>query len=206
MVEKSVLNSDYTHWISELKQKFQQAQIQAAVKVNSTLLEFYWELGADIVEKQKDATWGSGFLKQLSADLMKEFPDIKGFSYRNIKFIRQWVLFYKSEGEKGKQLVSQIPWGQNIVIISKCNSIEEALFYVEHTIKYGWSRAILKIQIESNLYGREGKAITNFSDHLPTVGADLANQLLKDPYNFEFLTMMMGFKERELAMEAKDER
>ena len=192
--------SDYKEWIGSLKQRFQQAQIKAAVKVNSTLLEFYWELGADIVEKQKTAAWGSGFLKQLSKDMMTEFPDIKGFSFRNLKFIRQWYLFYKGEEQKGKQLVSQIPWGQNISIIQKCKSLQEALFYVHNTIEYGWSRAVLTHQIESGLYAREGKAITNFETQLPKPQSDLANQLLKDPYDFEFLTLTKDFREKELEL------
>lgn len=214
-------------------------------------MEFYWDLGADIVERQKSSVWGSGFLKQLSADLMKEFPDVKGFSYRNIRLIVQWFKFYylhpanlatsccqitkqdvkqltgsskancdticAAESESsakrvttcypnsvtgceqiGKQLVSQIPWGQNIVIISKCSSLEEALFYVKKTIENGWSRSVLKLQIESNLWERAGKAITNFETHLPAVESDLARQILKDPYDFEFLTLTEDFKEREL--------
>ncbi len=93
MKKQLIRSSDYKAWISSLKQNFQQAQIKAAVKVNSTLLEFYWELGAGIVEKQKNSAWGSGFLKQLSADLIREFPDVKGFSTRNIHLIKKWYLF-----------------------------------------------------------------------------------------------------------------
>ncbi len=194
------ISQEYKNWIIELKQKFHNAQFKVSVKVNNTLLEFYWELGADIIEKQKSALWGSGFLKQLSKDLISEFPDVKGFSERNLKFIRQWFIFYESENIKGKQLVSQIPWGQNIVIIQKCKSINEALFYVSNTIKYGWSRSRLSLQIKSDLYRREGKAVTNFDALLPTPDSDLAKQLLKDPYNFEFLTLTKNFKEQELEM------
>lgn len=216
--EKGIASShshEYVEWITSLKEKFQQAQIKAAIKVNSTLLEFYWELGADIVEKQKEAQWGTGFLKQVSADLMKEFPTIKGFSISNLKHIRNWWHTYNCkwittcnpiETEKGqqlaaqklKQLVTQIPWGQNLVIISKCKSTEEALFYLYKCQEYGWSRAVLTLQIESGLYRREGKAITNFKQFLPAPDSDLAQQLLKDPYNFEFLTLTKEFKEKEL--------
>ena len=97
MQSNQLISNEYKSWISELKQKFQQAQVKASVKVNNTLLEFYWELGADIVEKQKDATWGTGFLKQVSADLMKEFPDVKGFSHNNLKHIRNWWKFYNNK-------------------------------------------------------------------------------------------------------------
>jgi len=218
-----ITTEGYKHWIRELKHRFRQSQLKAAVKVNSALIEFYWELGADIVEKQKSASWGSGFLKQLSGDLSSEFPDVKGFSVRNLKYIRQWYSFYSSTNEvgqqavaqldnqnnaKGKQpvavriepLVKQIPWGQNLVIISKCKDLDEALFYVSKTIENGWSRAVLTHQIESSLWKRQGKAITNFDTQLPAVDSDLANQLLKDPYNFEFLTLTEDFKERELEL------
>ena len=102
------MTTEYKAWITELKTRFQQAQIKAAVKVNSTLLEFYWELGSDIVEKQKNAKWGSGFLKQLSADLMHEFPDVKGFSVRNVHAIKKWYLFWNKEVTKVQQVVAQL--------------------------------------------------------------------------------------------------
>ena len=100
--------AEYKGWLKELKHRVLQVQLRAAVAVNTELLSFYWELGSDIVEKQKSAEWGSGFLKQLSADMMAEFPDIKGFSETNIKFIRRWYLFYKEEGTKGPQVVTQL--------------------------------------------------------------------------------------------------
>jgi predicted nuclease of restriction endonuclease-like (RecB) superfamily len=214
---------EYKNWIQELKQKFQSSQIKASIAVNSTLLEFYWNLGNDIVDKQKSSVRGSGFLKQLSKDLSSEFPTVKGFSYRNLKYVRQWFIFYSKNGtsratiaeQKGKQLVAQlenetlmekqvvsllfqIPWGHNIVIIQKCKDVEEALFYVNNTIKNGISRSVLIHQIESKLYERQAKAITNFSDTLPPSQSDLAKELLKDPYNFDFLTLTQDYNEREL--------
>lgn len=199
------LDSDYKNWLSSLKAKFREAQLKAAIKVNSTLLNFYWDLGKDIVEKQKDTKWGSNFISRLSRDLMTEFPDIKGFSERNIKFIRQWFILYNPKlkgkqvvSQNTKQLVVQIPWGQNIVIMQKSKSLDEALFYVKNTIDNGWSRSILTHQIESQLWERQGKAITNFDTHLPKIQSDLAKQILKDPYDFEFLTLTSDFKEKEL--------
>ncbi len=200
---------EYKEWLKDLKRKVRQAQIKAAVKVNTALLEFYWELGADIVEKQKHASWGSGFLKQLSKDLMTEFPDMKGFSLSNIKYIRQWYLFYSKKlvisQQAAGQLVNevtsqlfQIPWWHNVVIISRCQSVEEALFYVNKTIENGWSRSVLTHQIESKLYERSGKAITNFTDTLPQPQSDLAEELIKDPYNFDFLSLRENYNEREL--------
>ena len=201
----NIQTSEYKEFITKIKEKARQAQIKASVRVNSTLLEFYWELGADIVEKQKIASWGSGFLKQMSDDLIREFPEVKGFSLSNIQYIRRWVLFYTKSGttcatfkEENSELLFSVPWGHNRVIISKCNESKEALYYASQTLRYGWSRTILIHQIESRLYEREGKALTNFSHTLPPAQSDLANQVLKDPYNFDFLTMTKDFKEREL--------
>lgn len=171
--QKNILTSDeYNTWIKELKEKFQQSQIKASVQVNSALLEFYWDLGGEIVQKQKYSTWGSGFLNQLSKDLMEQFPNVKGFSKKNLELIRKWYIFYNQGNLITKQVVSQliiIPWGHNINITSKCKNIEEALFYVQETINNGWSRTVLVHQIESKLYERQGKALTNFSKTLPKV-------------------------------------
>jgi len=197
----NIQTTEYKEFIQRIKIKAQQAQIKASVRVNNTLLEFYWELGQEIIEKQKSANWGTAFLKNMSQDLMNEFPHIKGFSKRNLELIRKWYIFYSTNTLITKQLVSQIisiPWGHNILIVQKSKNIEEALYYVQQTIQYGWSRSVLTHQIESQLYEREGKALTNFSKTLPSPQSDLANQMLKDPYNFDFLTMTKKFNEREL--------
>lgn len=209
-------------------------QVKAAVQVNIEMLDFYWELGADIVEKQAVTQWGDGFLKQLSIDLMLEFPEMKGFSKRNLELIRQWHGFWTTSASIAKQPVSQlvthknqsfrdqsvssgigqqvaallsqqpvgqitqIPWGHNIAIISKCKNREEGFYYVQQTIVNNWSRSVLVHQIESGLYQREGKAVTNFSLTLPKPQSELAQQTLKDPFIFDFLTMRKDFDEREL--------
>ena len=207
--ELSQQPQDYKDWLKSLKVRVRQVQLKAAVAVNQELLQFYWELGADIVEKQKGSTWGSGFLKQLSQDLMAEFPEIKGFSHRNLQFVKKWYLFYCQELTKNETgccaierqpvaQIAQIPWGHNISIVSKCENTEEALFYVEKTIAHNWSRTVLVHQIESGLYQREGKAITNFAKTLPAPQSDLAQQLIKDPYKFDFLALTDDYTEREL--------
>ena len=236
-MENDILsNSHYREWLTELKQKFQRSQIKAATSVNTALLEFYWELGSDIVERQKASQWGSGFLKQLSADLIADFPEIKGFSQNNLLYIKRWYLFYHQSLENsgttraisatpGENLspdpilaqpvplladhpiagkLVKIPWGHNRVIISKCDSTEEAIFYVCQTIEHGWSRAVLTHQIESGLYQREGSAITNFSETLPPAQSDLAQQALKDPYLFDFLTLTKDHNERDLENQLTD--
>ena len=213
---------DYASWLADIKSRLRQAQLKAAVSVNSALLEFYWQLGADIVEKQESANWGSGFLPRLSQDLMAEFPEMKGFSESNLNYIRRWYLFYAKELSnwatgccpfaatdlplpgsdpnvaQAVPLLTQIPWGHNRVIVSKCNTVKEALFYVQKTIENNWSRNVLIHQIESGLCHREGKAITNFSETLPAPQSDLAQQLIKDPYKFDFLSLSPEYTEREL--------
>jgi predicted nuclease of restriction endonuclease-like (RecB) superfamily len=216
-----LLNYDYKNWLTELKSTIQQSQIKAALAVNSQLIQLYWNLGRQITEKQENAKWGSGFIDQLSKDLRTEFPDMKGFSRSNLFAIRKFYHYFRSkkivqqvdgqfENVKIQQvdgqfenaeilaLCCQIPWLHNIVIIEKIKDVSEAIFYVKETIKNNWSRAVLVHQIESNLYERQGKAISNFQNTLPKPNSDLANQLLKDPYNFDFLTMTAGYNERDL--------
>ena len=234
-----VINKDYKVWLADIKLKVRNAQIKAALKVNTELLTLYWELGADIVAKQAAAKWGDGFLLQLSKDLTAEFPDMKGFSERNLKYIRAWYLFYSQEDTIGQQAVAQladsnqadlkvqqlvgqiqeaeksqqiadlitkqtvsqitqIPWGHNIVIITKCKNLPEASYYIQNTITHNWSRSVLVHQIESGLYKREGKAVNNFAATLPKPQSDLAQQTLKDPYIFDFLRLTKEYDERDL--------
>jgi len=205
------LSTDYTNWLAELKTRVRQSQLKAAVSVNQELLKFYWKLGSDIVEKQKNSAWGAGFLKQLSRDLITEFPDMKGFSLSNIKYIRQWFLFYSDSISIGQQAVgqlkqqivtqiTQIPWGHNLAIIAKCKELNEALYYVQNTATHSWSRSVLTHQIESGLWKREGRALSNFSAALPSPQSELAQQTLKDPYIFDFLGLTKEHNERELAL------
>ena len=209
---KNILNiTDYKDWLQNLKGKIQQSQIKAAIQVNSELLRLYWQIGKDIVEKQAQAKWGDGFLQTLSADLCKEFPTMKGFSYRNLKSIRQWYLFYNQLDIIGKQVVSQlevslfsIPWGHHIMIMQRCKDTQEALFYVHKTIENHWSRSVLEHQIALNLYARQGKAITNFQQQLPPAMSDLAQELTKDPYVFDFLSLTENYTEKELQQHLED--
>lgn len=209
---KDIINiTDYKDWLQNLKGKIQQSQIKAAIQVNSELLRLYWQIGKDIVEKQTQAKWGDGFLQTLSADLCKEFPTMKGFSYRNLKSIRQWYLFYNQLDIIGKQVVSQlevslfsIPWGHHIMIMQRCKDTQEALFYVHKTIENHWSRSVLEHQIALNLYARQGKAITNFQHQLPPAMSDLAQELTKDPYVFDFLSITENYTEKELQQYLED--
>ena len=180
--ELSAQSPEYRQWLADLKSRYRQVQLKAAVTVNTALLEFYWQLGSDILVRQASAAWGQGLLAQISADLTQEFPGVSGFSERDLKYIRQWVQFWGvgSGGEPiGQQPVAQlqsIPWGHNLAIISKCQTRAEALYYVQQTQTHGWSRAVLTHQIESGLWHREGRAVTNFAHTLPSTQSDLARQ------------------------------
>ncbi len=198
MIKGLIKTDDYKAFIQDIKQRIQSAQIKAAVSVNQALLHLYWDLAERIVIKQQEAIWGDGFLLQMSRDLQTEFPGMKGFSKRNLELMRQWYLFWSAEPIIAQQLVSQIPWGHNLAIISKIKNTDEAVFYVQKTIQNSWSRAVLTHHIESGLYQRSGKAITNFQTALPASHSDLARQTLKDPYNFDFLMLREQHDEKEL--------
>ena len=200
-------DSEYKKLLSELKEKVRSSQLKAAIKVNYELLDLYWTLGEYIVKNQEQHSWGDAFIKSLAKDLQKEFPDMKGFSVQNLKNIRYWYLFYAeyliglqpvSQLKKIENKIKSIPWGHNQRIMYKCKSVREAIFYVEKTIENGWSRTILEHQIDSKLYERLGSAISNFDSRLPKVQSELAKQTIKDPYNFDFLTLRDKYDEREL--------
>jgi len=198
MTTQLMKNTEYKVFLADIKRRVQSAQIKAAVSVNRELILLYWDIAEQITQKQKTSTWGDGFLAQMSRDLQTEFPDMKGFSLRNLKYMRQWFQFWSAESSIGQQLVAQIPWGHNLVIVSKLQTTDAALFYVRKTIQNNWSRAVLTHQIESGLILREGKAITNFQTTLPEPHSDLARQIIKDPYNFDFLTLRERHDEKEL--------
>lgn len=194
------LTTDYKQWLTELKSKIRSAQIKAAIAVNSALIQFYWELGKMIDEKQ--TAWGSKFLETLSKDLRDEFPEMKGFSVSNLKFCRLFYQYFsirsQAENEFAPPLVGQIPWGHIKHIITKIKDTNEAQFYIQQTIENNWSRDVLALQIQSGLYARKGKAVTNFKSTLPEPLSDLAQQTLKDPYVFDFMTLTEGYKERDI--------
>ena len=192
-----MLEKEYISFISEIKNKIKQAQIKAAIKVNEELLRLYWDIAKMIVERQKVSKWGDSVIEKISNDLKREFPNMKGFSIRNLKYMKQWYLFY-SKGQQVVAQIFQIPWGHNIAIITKCKNIDEALFYVKKTIQNGYSRSVLVHQIETDLYHRNKKSINNFDNNLPSIQSDLAKEQLKDPYCFDFLSLSEKYNEKEL--------
>ena len=198
MTLKLANNRAYRSWLLSIKEKIRLAQIKAAIKVNTELLNLYWELGKEIAAKQQQSSWGDALIGQMAEDLASEFPEIKGFSRTNLFYIRKWFLFYQHATIKVPQVVGLIPWGHNREIISKCTNINEALFYVQETVRNNWSRNVLLAQMESKLYKRRGKVLNNFNATLPKPQADLAIETLKNPYNFDFLSLGTKIQEKDL--------
>ena len=191
-------DKEYLKWLDNLKSRIRTTQIKAALSANAELIKLYWDIGKDIFEKQEIKGWGNFIVENLSKDLKSEFPNMKGFSRRNLFYMKKFYNFYKSNFKKVQQLVARIPWGHNILIISKSQNINEAIFYLNETFENNWSRDILNMQIDSDLYKRKGNAITNFSQSLPQPNSDLANQTLKDPYLFDFLTLKKDADEKSI--------
>ena len=197
---------DYRLWLTELKANIRKSQIKAAIAVNSELIRLYWNLGEQIVEKQQASLWGSGFIEQLSKDLQAEFPDIKGLSARNLWKCKRFYLFYSQELTILPQLVAElndsplfeVPWGHHDLILTRVKAPKEALFYIHKTIENGWSRAILEYHIEKDLFNQQGKSVNNFTKTLLPPQSELANELLKDPYHFDFLQLSEKAAERDI--------
>jgi predicted nuclease of restriction endonuclease-like (RecB) superfamily len=191
------LPNDYDAFLLSLKERVRAAQLRASLSVNRELVLLYWGIGRDILARQKEQGWGAKVVDQLAADLRKEFPDVTGFSPRNLKYMRALAEAWPAE-QIVQQLVAQIPWGHNVRILDQVKTATEREWYVRATIQNGWSRNVLVHQIESGLYRRQGKAPTNFTHTLPAAQSELAQQLVKDPYNFEFLTLAEEAHERDL--------
>ncbi len=215
----ALAKGDYAVWLKNLKTQIRFVQLRAALAANSVLIEFYFDLGRMI--SGKDAIWGSKFLERLSTDLKKEFPDMQGFSVTNLKYCRlffEYIEISPQVGDESKDLISpqtgdelasssknqmyalirQLPWGHIKMLIGKVKDDKTALFYIQKTITNGWSRDVLALQIKSDLFARQGKAISNFKNTLPVPQSDLAQQTIKDPYIFDFLTMTQPYNERDI--------
>lgn len=188
---------EYKAFFKEIKEKILTSQVKAALAVNQELIKLYWEIGSTINLKQKEEGWGAKTIENLAKDLKSSFPNMKGFSRTNIKYMVQFAKEYP-EFSISQQVVGQIPWGHNILLLQKLNSIEDRLWYAHKTIECGWSRSVLLHWLGSNLHEREGRAITNFEHTLPSPQSDLAHQSLKDPYCFDFLNLRDKHDEQEL--------
>ena len=208
-------DKNYVKWLSNLKKRLHMAQLKAAVKVNTEMLKFYWGLGEDICEKQKQYKWGANFMKRLSLDLRAEFPKAEGFSVVNLYYIKRWFVFYSLHTnffyQAGKKLqdvensttpmpniLLRVPWRHQTVIVSKCENIETALFYLKKVLADNMSRTELVHAIEAKLYEHTSKALNNFDVTLPQPQNALATEIIKDPYKLDFFSLPSKFCEMDL--------
>jgi len=150
MIEKEINKAEYLEWLNLIKAQIRQAQIKAALSVNSELINLYWGIGKSIVEKQEIKNWGNSVVEKLSNDLKNQLENVNGFSRTNLFAMRQFYQFYKSHNEKVPQLVGQIPWGHNRLILNKIKDIDQAIFYIQNTIENGWSRNNLNYKLKVN--------------------------------------------------------
>jgi predicted nuclease of restriction endonuclease-like (RecB) superfamily len=199
-----IVPKNYSALFEEIKSRIHTAQIKAAISVNRELIKLYWHIGESIVERQRKEGWGKSVVERLSQDIQKAFPGISGFSSQNLWYMRAFYSAWTEaisnlqqpvgelDGKNLPQAVGDLPWGHNLQLLSKLKDPARRLWYARMVIKHGWSRSVLVHQIESDLYSRQGKAITNFPETLPAPQSDLANQLLKDPYHLRQDEFLLG--------------
>lgn len=207
-----ILDQDYIQWIKELSSRYRRGQIKAAVKVNEEVLRFYWDLGKDIVERDAENYYGSKFYASLSRDLKAEIQNASGLSERNLRYTKRFYLSYnevikklqQAAAESEEQILQQVaarlftlPWGHHLLLMDKYpNQPEKLWFYVCESVNNGWSRNMLLNFLDTDLYERQGKALTNFTRTLPDATSDLAQELTKDPYDFAFTGITGRYNER----------
>jgi predicted nuclease of restriction endonuclease-like (RecB) superfamily len=197
---KNIINQEYNKFLSALKERVASSRHKAALSVNRELILLYHHIGTQILEAQERQGWGTKIIQKLSKDLRSEFPDMKGFSPQNLKYMRKFSEEYRVD-EIGQQAVDQIPWGHIVTLIYGISTKDERSFYIQGTLNNGWSRNILSMQIETNLFKRQGNAVTNFGDKLLSPQSDLAQNTLKNPYLFDFLSLGKNSHEREIEKE-----
>ncbi len=187
----------YAEWLAELKGRIHSAQQRATLAVNRELLLLYWQIGRDILARQAEQGWGTKVIDRLALDLRTAFPDMKGFSPRNLKYMRAFADAWP-DGEFVQQAVARLPWGHNLVLLDKLPGPETRKWYATKALEHNWSRNVLVMQIEMRLLERSGRAVTNFPDTLPAPQSDLARESIKDPYRFDFLGLSEEAQEREI--------
>jgi predicted nuclease of restriction endonuclease-like (RecB) superfamily len=195
VAEELVLPDGYETFLADLKTQVRTARVRASLQINSELIKLYWTIGKKILERQETAQWGDKLLERLANDLRHEFPDMKGFSKTNLKYMRMFAEAYSSIVQR---VVDQLPWGQIVTLLTRVKDSTTRDWYARACFENGWTRPTLEMKIESRLYERQGQAITNFSKTLPPPESDLARQILKDPYVFDFLSLGNEALEREI--------
>lgn len=189
----------YGDFLADIKGRIQAAQVRAALSLSREVVWLYWQIGAEVRQRQREHSWGAKVVERLAADLKTDFPGVAGFSRTNLLYMRAFAEAYP-DPIIVQQLLdnSPLPWGHHIRLLDRVKDADQRLWCLRAAHEYGWSRAVLEIQIESGLHARQGQALTNFSRTLPPPQSDLAQQILKDPYNFDFLTLGEDAHERQL--------
>lgn len=194
---KNITASEYNKFFADLKERVTSSRYKAALSVNKELILLYHHIGSQILEAQSKQGWGAKIIDQLSRDFVSAFPEMKGFSTRNLKYMRKFAEEYP-DVEFVQEVLAQLTWYHNVTLLDKIPDKRVRLFYVKHAIEHGWSRNIMVMQMELSLHKRQGQAITNFKDKLPSPQSDLAHYTLKDPYIFDFLSISEEAHEREV--------
>lgn len=187
----------YPALLESIKERVRSAQLRASFAVNRELIVLYWSIGRDILSRQKAEGWGAKIIDRLGKDLASAFPGIEGFSPRNLKYMRAFAEAWP-DAEIVPQLVALLPWGHHRILLDRVKNSSTRQWYLKAAVEHGWSRNVLTHHISTALHRRQGKALTNFTRALPSPASDLAQQLLKDPYHFDFLTLGPDAREREL--------
>ena len=195
--EMAMMPADYGQWLADIKNRVLTARHKAALAVNAELVSLYWHIGRDILQRQAAQGWGSKVIDRLGRDLREAFPEMKGFSRANLLYMRAFAEAW-TDFEIVQQSVGQLPWGHNVLLLNRIKEQEARLFYVQKAIAENWSRATLEVHIKNCLHERQGKAVTNFATRLPAPTSALAQETLKDPYLFDFLSLGEDAQEREI--------
>jgi len=182
----SEMPDSYADFLKIVKERIQQERIKAVLSANSAMVMMYWDIGNTILEKQKIEGWGAKVIDRLSHDLKEAFPEMKGFSPRNLKYMRKFAETWPDKIIV-QEVLAQITWYHNLALLEKIKNSELRIWYAKRSFEYGWSRNVLVFQIETRLHERQGKSINNFEIALPPPDSDMANQIFKDPYVFDFL-------------------
>lgn len=185
----------YVEWLADLKSRVQAARQRAALSVNVEQLALYRHIGLSLLQRQAEQGWGARVIDRLSHDLREAFPEMRGFSARNLRFMRDFAKAWPDE-EIWQQTVAKLPWGHNTVLVSRLRTVDERLAYAAAPLEYGWSRAVLEHHIEARTIERTGRSVTNFDRTLPAPQSDLARESLKDPYKLDFLGLGEEAEER----------
>lgn len=198
----SLSTKEYAQFLEHIKTDIQQTQLRAAQSITKELTLLYWRIGKELTEKIEEQEWGAKVIDTLAHDLGNTFPGLAGFSrtniYRMTAFYKAYANYPTAVGQIEDSPILTIPWGHNAVLLEQLNDNDQRIWYAQKTIENGWSRSVLSMWIESDLYKRQGKSITNFKQTLPDPDSDLAQQTLKDPYNFDFLTTIEQVRERDI--------